>query len=171
MLNLITTLQSGFPITPQIGSNVSGDGDTRNPDRPSLNPDFVGPIVIRQGTQWFAPAPNPATATSCTSPGSTFPFALPCAGTFGNVGRGSFSGPGLANVDVSLFKDTQITERVKMEFRTECFNVLNHPNFGTPNLIAFSGGAPNPTFGQITTTVTASRPDVAVPPEFAAVSV
>ena len=84
-------------------------------------------------------------------------FVMPAAGTFGNLGRGTFTGPGLAEVDLSLFKDTQITERVKMEFRTECFNVINHPNFGTPNLIAFSGGLPNRTFGQISSTVTPSR--------------
>ena len=41
-LNGIATLLSGFPFTPQVGSNRSGDGDTRNPDRPSLNPAFPG---------------------------------------------------------------------------------------------------------------------------------
>jgi hypothetical protein len=47
-LNLITTLLSGFPFTPQVGSNRSGDGNTRNPDRPSLNPSFTGPILLRR---------------------------------------------------------------------------------------------------------------------------
>jgi hypothetical protein len=141
VLNMITTLQSGFPITPQVGSNVSGDGDTRNPDRPSLNPGFSGPIIKGSPTQWFDPNA----------------FIIPTAGTFGNLGRGSLRGPGLASVDVSLFKDTQLAERVKLQFRTEVFNVLNHPNFGTPNLIVFSGGAISPTAGQITTTVTPSR--------------
>src|SRR5262249_15658491 len=41
-LDSITTLLSGFPFTPVIGANRSGDGDTRNPDRPSLNPQFTG---------------------------------------------------------------------------------------------------------------------------------
>src|SRR5262249_13606929 len=42
-LNGITTLLSGFPFTPQIGANRSGDGNTRNPDRPDINPAFTGP--------------------------------------------------------------------------------------------------------------------------------
>ncbi len=65
----------------------------------------------------------------------------------------------MAEVDISLFKDTHLSERVKMEFRTECFNVLNHPNFNTPNLIVFanSSGARNPFAGQTTSTVTPSR--------------
>ncbi len=47
-LNGIATLLSGFPLTPQIGSNRSGDGDTRNPDRPSLSTAFTGSIVEEQ---------------------------------------------------------------------------------------------------------------------------
>jgi hypothetical protein len=44
-----------------------------------------------------------------------------------------------------------------MQFRAECFNVLNHTNFNTPNLTVFSGTAINPTAGQITATATPSR--------------
>ena len=54
-LNGIATLLSGFPFTPLIGSNRSGDGDTRNPDRPSLNPAFTGPVVLGNPNQWFNP--------------------------------------------------------------------------------------------------------------------
>ena len=88
-LNGIATLLSGFPFTPVIGSNRSGDGDTRNPDRPSLNPAFTGPVVLGSPNQWFNPNA----------------FVLPTAGTYGNLGRGVYSGPGLADVDASLFKD------------------------------------------------------------------
>ena len=45
-LNGIATLLSGFPFTPQVGSNRSGDGDTRNPDRPLLNRSFTGPVIL-----------------------------------------------------------------------------------------------------------------------------
>jgi len=141
VLNMITTLESGFPLTPQVGTNRSGNGDTRNPDRPSFNPAFTGSITKESPTQWFDPNA----------------YVMPTVGTFGNVSRGSLRGPGLASVDLSLFKDTQISERVKFQFRTECFNLLNHANFGTPNLIVFSGGAISPTAGQITNTVTPAR--------------
>ncbi len=140
-LNSIVTLQSGFPFTPQVGSNRSGDGDTRNPDRPNVNPAFSGPVILGSPNQWFNPSA----------------FLLPTAGTYGNLGRGVYSGPGLAEVDASLFKDTAITERTHLQFRTEVFNILNHPNLGTPNATVFSNGAISATAGLITTTTTSSR--------------
>jgi hypothetical protein len=140
-INSITTLLSGFPFTPQVGSNRSGDGDTRNPDRPSLNPAFSGPVITQNPNQWFNP----------------HAFILPAPGTYGNLGRGVFNGPGLAEVDVSLFKTTTISERTSLQFRAECFNVANHTNLGTPNAIVFSSGATSSTAGLITTTTTTSR--------------
>jgi hypothetical protein len=139
--NGIATLLSGFPFTPQDGSNVSGDGDTRNPDRPDLNPSFSGPVLLRKPAQWFSPNA----------------FSLPAAGTYGNLGRGTLDGPGLADVDVSLAKDSAVTEKIKVQFRAEFFNVLNRANFDTPNPIVFSGGAINSTAGLITATATTSR--------------
>ncbi len=59
-------------------------------------------------------------------------FSVPAPGTFGNASRGIFYGPGLNNIDLSLIKNTSISERVKLQIRGEFFNVLNHPNFGQP---------------------------------------
>jgi hypothetical protein len=140
-LNGIATLLSGFPFTPQTGSNRSGDGDTRNPDRPSLNPNFAGPVVLGKQTQWFDPNA----------------FVLPVPGTWGNLGRGTYRGPGLATIDLSLFKDTAISERTTLQFRAECFNLQNRANFGAPNAIVFSGGTISPSAGLITSTTTTSR--------------
>jgi hypothetical protein len=61
---------------------------------------------------------------------AAFSKALPF--TFGNAGRGMFRAPGQWNVDFSLFKDIPITERFRMQFRSEFFNLLNHANFGGP---------------------------------------
>jgi hypothetical protein len=139
--NVIVSLMDGFPFTPEVGSNQSGDGDTRNPDRPSLNPAFSGPVILGSPNQWFNPKA----------------YLLPAAGTFGNVGRGVLSGPGLAEVDTSLFKTTALTERTNLQFRAEFFNVLNHANLGTPNATVFSGSSYSPSAGLITTTATTSR--------------
>jgi hypothetical protein len=140
-LNGIATLLSGFPFTPVIGSNRSGDGDTRNPDRPSLNPAFEGPIVLRQAGQWFNPNA----------------FVLPAAGTYGNLGRGVFNGPGLADLDLSLFKNTAVSEKASLQFRAEFFNVPNHVNLGTPNTTVFSSGTINASAGLIATLATTPR--------------
>jgi hypothetical protein len=140
-LNGIATLLSGFPITPLVGSNRSGDGNTRNPDRPSLNPSFAGAVITGNPNQWINPAA----------------FVIPTAGTWGSVGRGVYNGPGLTEIDMSLFKNIRLAERVNLQFRTEVFNLANHPNFGTPNAIMFANGSPSPSAGLITNTVTTSR--------------
>jgi len=140
-LNSIVTLLSGFPFTPQIGSNRSGDGDTRNPDRPSLNPDFSGSVLLGNPNQWFNPNA----------------FILPTPGTYGNLGRGTLTAPGLADVDASLIKTTAVSDRMSLQFRAEFFNVLNRANFSTPNPTLFSNGAISASAGLITSTATTSR--------------
>jgi hypothetical protein len=140
-VNGIATLLTGFPFTPLIGSNRSGDGDTRNPDRPSLNAAFSAPIIEGSPNQWFNPNA----------------FVLPPAGTYGNLGRGTFVGPGLADLDLSIFKSTKLTEKTTLQFRAEFFNVLNHANFNSPNTTVFSSGAISASAGLITATSTTSR--------------
>ncbi len=140
-VNGIATLLSGFPFTPQIGSNLSGDGDARNPDRPEVNPSFKGPVLLQNPDRWFNPDA----------------FILPAPGTYGNVGRGTLNGPGLADLDVSLSKDSAVSERLKLQFKAECFNVFNHTNFTTPNPIVFSSGSTSSSAGLITATATTSR--------------
>jgi Carboxypeptidase regulatory-like domain/TonB-dependent Receptor Plug Domain len=140
-LNGITTLLSGFPITPLIGTNLSGDGDTRNPDRPSWNPKFSTAVVLRNPNQWFNPNA----------------FILPTPGTYGDVGRGTLTGPGLADLDISILKNTVLSERGTLEFRAEFFNALNRSNFGVPNTTVFANGTVSASAGLITTTTTPAR--------------
>jgi len=140
--NGIVNAQSGFPFTPTAGSNVSGTGDTGGvPDVSNRNPAFSGPVVLAKVSQWFNPNA----------------FSLPLAGTFGNVARGSFIGPGLVSLDTSLFKKFSINEKWSLQFRAEAFNILNHANFGTPNPAVFSGNSISPSAGLITGTATTSR--------------
>ncbi|HUO33365.1 MAG TPA: carboxypeptidase regulatory-like domain-containing protein [Candidatus Acidoferrum sp.] len=145
----IITAQSGFPFTPQLSYNPSNNGDTRNPVRPFLNPDFHGPVVLGKPSQWFNP-------DAFIAPPSTLGF-------YGNVGRDEYTGPGLATWDFSVLKDTSIHERLTLQFRAEIFNILNRANFNTPNLIVFTPPtATNPTglsgtAAKITSTSTTAR--------------
>lgn len=85
-------------------------------------------------------------------------FALPEAGTFGNVGRNVLVGPGFQEVDLSLFKTTRLSEQFNLQFRVETFNLFNHTNFALPSAIALTpSGAPASAAGRITRTATTSR--------------
>jgi len=145
----IITAQSGFPFTPQLSYNPSNNGDTRNPVRPFLNPDFTGSVVTGNPKQWF----NPAAFIAPPSQG----------GFYGNLGRDSYTGPDLVTWDFSVLKNTRIHERLNLQFRAEIFNLLNRANFNTPNLIVFTPPtAANPTgvsgtAGAITSTSTTAR--------------
>src|SRR5712672_2165030 len=142
-LSGIQTLQSGLPFTPQLSYNPSNDGDTRNPVRPSVNPNFTGEIIQGGPNRYFNPDA----------------FVQPLPGTYGNVGRSTLQGPRLVETDLSLTKRFSFSERWNMKFRYEFFNVFNHTNFNVPNPVVFASatGGPSPTAGVITATSTTSR--------------
>jgi TonB-dependent Receptor Plug Domain len=139
----VITLQDGFPFTPQLSYNPSNNGDTRNPVRPFVNPNFSGKVILGNPTQWFNPAA----------------FLQPPAnsGFYGDLGRNTLIGPGLATWDFSVLKDTKIRERLTLQFRAEIFNLLDRANFNTPNLIVFTPSGVSGTAGAITGTSTTSR--------------
>jgi hypothetical protein len=128
----ILQFQSGRPFTVSLlpdddNSNTGIDslGFGAN-DRPNVvgNPRLSNPSA----NEWF----------------NTSAFVIPPYGSFGNSGRNTVEGPGMATVDLSLVKNTLIREHTTVQFRVEGFNVLNHTNFGLPD--NFIG---SPTFGQI----------------------
>jgi hypothetical protein len=79
-------------------------------------------------------------------------FTPALVGTFGNSGRGMFRGPGQWNLDFSIFKDIPITERFRLQFRSEFFNLFNHANPGNPNVSLDS-----PDYGTIRSTTVNAR--------------
>jgi len=93
------------------------------------------------------------------------PSVFQCLNLRGNAGRNILIGPGLTNLDFSVFKNnsvTRISENFKVQFRAELFNILNHPNFATPNTpnntdIFDSKGNSNGAAGLLTSTTTTSR--------------
>lgn len=139
----IVAVQSGFPFTPQLGYNPTGNGDTRNPVRPNWNPNFTGTLYPRTRTQYFNPAA----------------FLPPATGRYGNVSRDALTGPGLSELDFSATKNAHLSERLALQFRAEFFNILNHTNFITPNEVVYGSATSgiSPTAGVISATSTASR--------------
>jgi hypothetical protein len=127
--------------------NVPGGGNSRNIRRPDLVPG-VNPY-LKTGRQFLNPAA----------------FATPAPGTFGNSRRNDYSGPNLAQLDMTLSKSFRATERLSFEFRADTYNVLNHPNYANPGTVRVTatGTAPQPgvpfsltnvgSFGQLTSTV------------------
>jgi len=142
-VNTIVTLQGGLPFTPQLSYNPSNNGDSRNPVRPFVNPAFTGTVIYGSPNEWFNP-------TAYLAPPNS-------SGFYGNLGRDTLTGPGLATVDLSFLKITPIRENMKLQFRAELFNLLNRANFGTPNAVVFTPSGVSPTAGVITNTATPSR--------------
>jgi outer membrane receptor protein involved in Fe transport len=139
-LNGILTVQSGNPFHMIMEfDDYDGAGTYFS------KPDVVGPIKYNYSdpTQFldlssFAAPCTPVLVSP--SPGSpAVPAFDGTAGTcqvgtrhFGNEGRNSLVGPAFRQMDFSVFKNTNVTERLKLELRFEAYNVLNHPNFANP---------------------------------------
>ncbi len=113
--------QTGSPINPTLAIGP-GPGITL-----TVRPDITGSIqTTGNPSQWFA---NKALFVSPCVAGVCHP---------GDLGRDSISGPGFLNTDFSVTKNTKVTERVNLQFRSEMFDLLNHPNFGNPVLTVTS---------------------------------
>ena len=118
-INGISTYQGGFPLTLGTASNATNSfgGGSRPNYVGGCDPKISGSDQSRL-TQWFN--------TSC--------FVLPPASTFGNLGR-TYTGvrtAGIANYDFSIFKSLTVREKIKVQFRTEFFNIMNRVQFGPP---------------------------------------
>lgn len=118
-LNGIATMRSGVPLRLTVASNTLFNyGGAQRPNWNGQDPSLSGPISDRID-RYF----------------DTSAFTNPAPYTFGNTPRllSKLRGPGVSNLDLSVFKNFAVTEKAKVQFRAEVFNVLNHPNFGLPN--------------------------------------
>jgi len=140
------SLQSGQPFTLTYNCEDDYSGGAECFDRP----DVVGPITYHKHTpsdyidltSFAMPCLPTDVVTNPLNPNYTGPtgFATDCTpGTrhYGNLGRNSLVGPTYKQWDLALYKNTAISERVKVQLRAEFFNLLNHPNFSNPVLPAF----------------------------------
>jgi hypothetical protein len=121
--------------------------------------DVVGSTSFAAGVI-LAPRPNLNPGVPIVLYGSQYPggkifnkaaFTAPPAGQQGNFGRNVLRGFGAWQADVGLQRQIRVTEKVGLRFRTEFFNIFNHPNFGNPNNTLTS-----PLFGHSTQTLASS---------------
>jgi len=91
------------------------------------------PGVTQPGTvQWLNP--DAFVSTVDPSTGACFDGDSPANCQFGNLGRNALRGPDFAWSDFYLTKSVALSERVRLRFDTQFFNVFNHPNFGLPSM-------------------------------------
>ncbi len=135
-LNGILTLRSGAPFTPVTNLDIANVGalDASSRDRPNLigNPNLANPTV----SEWF----------------NTSAFVSPPQYTFGTAGRNILRTDALKDLDLSLFRENKIRERITIQFRAETFNLLNHPTFDVPQTTITS-----PVFGSVSGTTNSAR--------------
>ncbi|MCX6585834.1 MAG: TonB-dependent receptor [Acidobacteria bacterium] len=148
----INNLRSGSPLTVFVSGNRSRSGwaPSLGPglgqDRASIAPGYTHQSAVLGGPdQYFDPRA----------------FVLSAPGTLGNLGRGTFIGPGLRGFDLAALKSFRLggwNENARIQFRAESFNLFNHANFAPPSLLAISTTTgPLGGFGRIRSTVTSSR--------------
>jgi outer membrane receptor protein involved in Fe transport len=150
-VNGILKLASGVPMTPMGSRSSSGRNVRRWGEVGGGPPDLVpgreaNSISPQNPNQYFDPTA----------------FVLPAPGFFGNLGRSTVIAPGMATVDLSLFKQFRLGalgEQGRLQFRAEIFNLFNRPNFGLPNATLFDAttGQVLATAGRITSTSTRAR--------------
>lgn len=130
-LSVIAAFRSGAPLNVTAGSDVNLDGN--NNDRPNLvgNP-YLDPNRSRSAVTnaWF----------------NTAAFAAAAPGADGTAGRNILDGPGIHNIDLGIFRNFKIYERMQLQFRAELTNAFNLVNLGNPNLTLTSN-----IFGHIST--------------------
>ena len=134
-LSGILTLLTGVPAASNT-MTVTASGSSLNTPGETQTADQVAPVQILHGINvgnpWF----------------STSSFAQPTGVRFGTSGRNILSGPGLFALNLALFKNFHVTERINIEMRAETFNFTNTPEFNNPQMSLTSS-----TFGYVTSTL------------------
>lgn len=146
-LNTVITLKGGQPINLFTGTDTTGTNEyTQRPNQVAGPFAGVSHAVQNVGgsryVQWF----------------SQSSFVDPPNGTYGNFRRNSFFGPGFADTDLSIFKNTPITERINTQFRVEMFNVTNRLNLASPGPTQLGNAyTDSSSFGQVGSTIGAGN--------------
>jgi hypothetical protein len=146
-VNGIVTWRSGLPTDVLVGKLPPVFATVNRPDVVAGQP----LLVLNPGfDQYFNPA---AFAVPPTVPSIT---GAPIQ-TFGNAGRSVLRAPGSKNLDASLFKEFRFTERMRLQFRAEAFNLTNTPTFTLPNSRSAVLTVGNAAFGKLSGSQTVGR--------------
>lgn len=118
-IGMLSIIQSGNPFSVSSGRRTAGSNFSQYANYTGSR--TIGDVVKDgRGVQFFTPEEQAR-------------FTFPGAGEIGNSGRNAFRGPRFINFDSSIVKPIPITERVKMQYRLEMYNMFNHANFAVPN--------------------------------------
>lgn len=145
-INGIATVADGTPFSAVLGYNAARDGVIVFTITPNLRPGASNNPALGGPDQYF----------------DSTAFVEQELGFYGNLGRNTILGPGFANFDFALTKNTpipSISEDFTIQFRAEFFNIFNRPQFSNPALprVFFARGVANPAAGRITATRATSR--------------
>jgi len=151
-INYNLAKRGGFPVTVFAGTQNTNSGRSpRGNARANYYREMADPST-RTVDRWF----GDVTAASFCAAGvdnGTCAYGIPALGNFGSAGVGTERAPGFFNLDTSIGKRFNITERQRIEFRAEMFNVLNYVSWGAPGRDITAPAS----FGQITGQIGAPR--------------
>jgi hypothetical protein len=142
-VNAIITAMDGYPLSITDGSSAQS---TRIGDNEDLRVDLIpggnnNPILGGEDAYYDVTQFTPSQL-----------------GYFGTLGRNTLISPGMATVDLSVFKTTELGGTSRLQFRIETFNLFNRANFGSPDTSPFDAqGRPDPNAARITSTRTPGR--------------
>jgi hypothetical protein len=148
-LSAIGTAQTGLPFNITIdrsNGSVPGNFAIGGAERP----DYIYGVPLTP--------PGGSTPQRWVNPAA---FATPAAGTFGNLGRNAFRARGISELELAAAKDISFSERIRIRFRADAFNVLNRAQYGAPNADVSQSN-----FGVITTTISSYATGRGTPREF-----
>jgi hypothetical protein len=165
-LSGITTFESGVPLTVVNGQDADAVGG--NLDRPIFNP--TGQVGVRAvpavATATNDPChvfsatlganntfyTNPEAGGACISPTAAQYIGVLAGTGLGNLGRNTLRTRGTNNWNMNILKRVRLTENTRIEFRTEFYNIFNHPQYGQGSVSPFSPGGTGVSASVITST-------------------
>lgn len=147
-LSGVTTFESGVPLTVINGQDADGVGGG-NYDRPLYNASgqrnvraqpavataAANPCSVAVGAVFYT---NPDAAGACINPSQAQYIGILAGTGIGNLGRNTLRTPGTNNWNFNVLKRTRLGETMRLEFRTEFYNIFNHPQFGQSSVSPFA---------------------------------